>query len=329
MTPGKLALAAVRFLVCGLCVGVIAAAHGQQSFPTKPIRFITPFAPGGQTTILARLIGQKLTEAWGQPVIVDNRPGGNTIIGTETLARAAPDGYTLILTTNSHVIIPHLHAKLPFDPIKDFAAVSTLSSNETLLLVHPSFGVSSLQELIAVAKQKPGQLNYASLGTGGIQHLSSEMFNLVAGIDVRGIPYKGGGPAIIALIGGQVHMSIQGPATSLPHIKSGKVRALAITGSARWPVLPDLPTFAESGLPAYDMKYWQAILAPAATPRDLVQRIASEVTRIQNMPDTRERLISLGLDPWIATPAQFSGILLTEMAKYGKIIKAASIKLDQ
>jgi tripartite-type tricarboxylate transporter receptor subunit TctC len=329
MNPCTADIGFARALAAALLSLTAAAAVAQQPYPNKPMRFITPFAPGGQTSILARLFGQKLTESWGQPVIVDNRPGGNTIIGTEALARATPDGYTLIMTTNSHVIIPHLHAKLPFDPIKDFAPVAMISSNETLMLVHPAVPAQTLQELIALAKAKPGQLNYASLGTGGIQHLSSEMFNLAAGVKIQGIPYKGAGPAIVDLIGGQVQLSIQGPATSLPHVKSGKLRALAITGASRWSALPQVPTFAESGLPGYDMKYWQAVLAPAGTPSAIIEKLAAEIRRIQNLPDTRERLVSQGLDPWITTPAEFAALLKTEMAKYGKIIQAANIKLDQ
>jgi tripartite-type tricarboxylate transporter receptor subunit TctC len=321
-------LAATFCSVALVAMAGLGEAHAQSSYPTRPIRFITPFPPGGQTNLLARLIGQKLTESWGQPVIVDNRPGGNTIIGTETLFRAQPDGYTLIMTTNSHVIVPQLQS-VPFDPIKDFTPVATISSNETLMLIHPSVPANTLQDLIALAKTRPGKLNYASLGTGGIQHLSSEMFNLLAGVNIHAIPYKGAGPAIADLVGGQVHLSIQGTATSLPHVKSGKLKALAITGANRWPALPQVPTFAEAGLPGYDMKYWQAVLAPRATPAALVERIAKEISRILGTADTREVLVAQGLDPWITTPSQFATILLSEMAKYGKIIKAAKIKLDQ
>ena len=312
-----------------LSILALPSNAAEQAYPTKPIRFVVPFAPGGQSSLLARLLGQKLTERWGQPVILDNRPGGNTIIGTETLARSTPDGYTLMLTTNSHVIIPHLHQNLPFDAIRDFAAVSSTSSNETLMLVHPSVAATTLQELIALAMARPGKLNYASLGTGGIQHLASEMFNLVAGVQIQGIPYKGAGPAIIDLIGGQVQLSIQGPATSLPHIKSGKLRALAITGTTRWSVLPQLPTFTEAGLPTYDLKYWQAVLAPASTPNAIVEKVSREINSILATPDTRERLISQGLDPLILTSAQFAVMLKSELAKYGKIIKAANIKPEQ
>jgi len=302
-------------------------AEAQPAYPNKPIRFITPFPPGGTTNIIAHLIGQKLAEAWGQPVIVDNRPGGNTIIGTEALARATPDGYTLILTTNSHVIVPQLQ-KVPFDPLKDFTPIATISSNETLMLIHPSVQASTLQELIALAKSRPGKMNYGSLGSGGIQHLSSEMFNLVAGIDVRPIPYKGAGPTIIALVGGEVQMSIHGTATSLPQIKGGKLKGLAITGAQRWSQLPQVPTFAEAGLPGYDMKYWQAVLAPANTPKPIVDKLAAEIGRLQNVAEVRDKLISQGLDPWITPSAQLDQILRSEMVKYGKIIKAANIKLE-
>jgi len=318
--------AAVLVAACAIAVHS-SRAEAQSAYPNKPIRFITPFAPGGITTLLAHLVGQKLSESWGQPVIVDNRPGGNTIIGTETLAKAQPDGYTLILTTNSHVIVPHLQ-KVPFDPLKDFTPISTISSNETIMLIHPSVQANTLQDLIALAKSRPGKLNYASLGSGGIQHLSSEMFNLVAGISVQPIPYKGAGPAIAALLGGQVHMSVQGTATSLPQIRSGKLKGLAITGAQRWSQLPQLPTFTESGLPGYDMKYWQAVLAPGGTPAAVVEKLSTEIGRILNSAEVREKLVSQGLDPWINSSAQFPAILQTEMVKYGKIIKAANIKLE-
>jgi tripartite-type tricarboxylate transporter receptor subunit TctC len=320
------AAAAAMVLAGGLAAHVGDAA-AQSNYPTRPIRFIAPFAPGGTTTLLARLVGDQLTKAWGQPVIVDNRPGGNTIIGTELLARAQPDGHTLILTTTSHAIVPQLQ-KVPFDPIKDFAPIATIANNETLMLIHPSVPASTLKELIALAKSRPGKLNYAALGTGGIQHLASEMFKLAAGVDIQAIPYKGAGPAITALIGGQVHMSIQGTAPSLPHIKSGKLKALAITGDTRWAAAPQVPTFAEAGLPAYDQKYWQAILAPAGTPAPIVDKLSSEIGRMLTSSDLRERLIAQGMNPWVNDSAQLAGILKSEMAKFGKIIKAAHIKTD-
>jgi tripartite-type tricarboxylate transporter receptor subunit TctC len=274
--------------------------------------------------MLAQLVGQKLSEAWGQPVIVDNRPGGNTIIGTELLARAQPDGYTLILTTTSHVIVPQLQ-KVPYDLVKDFAPVGSISSNETLMLTHPGVPAKSLQELIALAKAQPGKLNYASLGSGGIQHLSNEMFNLAAGIKVQPIPYKGAGPAIAALLGGQVHMSIQGTAPSLPQIRAGKLLGLAITGSTRWSQLPNVPTFIEAGVPDYDSKYWQCILAPGGTPRAIVEKLSTELARIINSSEVRDKLLAQGMDPWIATPAQLAAALDKERVKYGRIIKAANV----
>lgn len=318
---------AVAMVLAGGLALQAGGATAQSNYPNKPIRFIAPFPPGGITTLLARLVGEKLTEAWGQPVIVDNRPGGNTIIGTELLARAQPDGYTLILTTTSHAIVPHLQ-KVPYDPLKDFAPVATIANNETLVLIHPSVPASTLQEFIALAKSRPGKLNYASLGTGGIQHLASEMFKLAAGVDIQAIPYKGAGPAITALIAGQVHMSIQGTAPSLPHIKSGKLKALAITGTSRWAAAPQVPTFAEAGLPAYDQKYWQAVLAPAGTPAPIVQKLSAEIGRMLTASDLRERLVAHGMNPWINTSAQLAEILNSEMMKFGKIIQAAQIKTD-
>lgn len=328
MKSSKVRIVFAAVIAIGLLVGRSSEAAAQPTYPNKPIRFIAPFAPGGTTTLLARLVGHELTKAWGQPVIVDNRPGGNTIIGTEILVRAQPDGYSLILTTNSHVIVPHLQ-KVPYDPLKDFAPIGTISSNETLILIHPAVQANTLQELIDLAKRRPGELNYAALGSGGIQHLSSEMFNLVAGIRVQPIPYKGAGPAIAALLGAQVHMSIQGPATSLPHIKSGKLKGLAITGASRWSQLPQVPTFAEAGLPDYDMKYWQAVLAPSGTPTAVVEKLSAELARVLAKSDVRDQLMAQGLDPWISGTAQFASILQSEMIKYGKIIEAANIKSNR
>lgn len=304
-------------------------ALAQTNYPTRPVRFLVPFAPGGQASLLARLIGQKLTESWGQPVIVDNRAGGGSIIGTDALAKATPDGYTLILTTNTHVILPHLHANLPFDVLKDFAAVASVGSNETIMLAHPTVGANTLQELIAIAKAHPGKLTYSSSGLGGIQNVASEMFNLAAGVSIRAIFYKGAGPAVADLVGGHVQTSIQGTATSLPHIKSGKLRGLAITGTTRWSALPNVPTFAEAGVPAYDIKYWQAVLAPAGTPHAIIDRLAREINRILATSEMRERMTSQGLDPWILTPTQFVAAMKADLAKYGKTIKAANIRLDQ
>ena len=281
-------------------------ALAQATYPTKPIRFISPFAPGGSTTAMARLIGQKLTESWGQQVIVDNRPGGNTIIGTDTLAKSTPDGYTIILTTNTHVINPSLIPKLPYDPIKDFAPVGTVYSSEFVLVINPTVPAGNLQELIALAKSRPGQLNYATTGAGGSGHLANELLNILAGIKTQHIPYKGAGPALVDLIGGQVQMFINNPLTVIPHIKSGRLKAIAITGEARVAALPQVPTFTEAGLPGLDVKPWFCVLAPAGTPKTIIDKLSTEIARIMAMPDVQDYLAKQGMDPFSSTPGTVS-----------------------
>jgi len=315
-------------LAAGVLIALAGAATAQQAYPNKPLRFITPYAPGGQTTVLGRLIGQALTESMGQPVIIDSRPGGNTIIGTEALFRSSPDGHTIMLMTPTHVTLPHLYQNLPFDAIRDFAPVATIFKNETILVLHPSAPASNLRELIALAKSKPGQINYSSLGIGGMQHIQCELFNQAAGITAQAIAYKGAGPAIADLVAGQVMFSIQSISTVIPHIKSGKLKAFAITGEARLAVLPQVPTFSEAGLPGYNEKSWVGVIAPAGTPRAITEKLSTEIARILAMPNMRERLYSQGVEPFISTPAQFAALLKADLARYGKIIKTANIKLE-
>lgn len=303
-------------------------AAAQQPYPNKPIRFILPFAPGGSTSILARLIGQKFTESWGQQVIVDNRPGGNTVIGTEALARSAPDGYTIIMVSSSHAINANLSLYTPYDPIKDFAPVATVASNEQLLVLHPSITATNLQELIALAKSKPGQLNYASAGTGGVLHLAGEMFSIMAGVKLNHIPYKGTGHALSDLLGGQVQLYFSPPINLLPQIKAGKLKAIAISGQSRLSALPQVPTFSEAGLPGFDAKFWQGVLAPAGTPKPIVDKLSSEIARILAMPDISEKLASQGAAPFISTPEQFAALIKADMARYAHVIKTANIKLE-
>jgi tripartite-type tricarboxylate transporter receptor subunit TctC len=303
-------------------------AIAQVPYPTRPIRFISPFAPGGSTTAMARLIGQKLTESWGYNVIVDNRPGGNTIIGTDALAKSTPDGHTIILTTNTHVINPSLFPKLPYDPIKDFAPVGNIYSSEFILVINPSVPANNLQELIALAKAKPGQLNYATTGAGGSSHLANELLNILAGIKTQHIPYKGAGPALVDLIGGQVQMFINNPLTVIAHIKNGRLRAIAVTGEARVPALPQVPTFTESGLPGLDVKPWFCVLAPAGTPKPVIGKLSTELARIIAMPDVQEYLAKQGMNPFSSTPEQLATLMKADMAKWAKVIKSANIKLE-
>lgn len=303
-------------------------AVAQQDYPNKPIRFITPYAPGGSTTILARMIAQKLSDTCGQQVFVENRPGGNNVIGSEALARSAADGYTIMLTSNSHVINPNLYPKLPYDPVKDFAPIGTVSRVEYVLVAHPSLPASTLEALIALAKAKPGQLNYATPGSGGPGHLATEMFSTMTGIKMHHIPYKGGGAMLIDLVGGQVDLGFATPIEFVPQIKSGKLKAIAVSGETRLPTLPQVPTFAEAGLPGLDIAFWQGIFAPGATPKGIVDKLSAELGRILSMPDIKEKLVFQGMEPFINTPDQFAALIKADLAKFAKLIKTANIRLE-
>ena len=276
-------------------------ALAQATYPTKPIRLIVPFPPGGSTTIMARLIGQKLTASWGQQIVVDNRGGGNTIIGSEALVKAPADGYTILLVTSTHVINPSL-LTTPYDAIRDFAPVATLVGTETLMVVNPALPANNLQEFIALAKAKPGQLNYASSGSGTTNHLAVELFSVLAGVRMQHIPHKGAGPAITDLIGGQVQMFTNNAVPLTPFVKSGRIRALAVSGETRLLSLPEVPTFTQGGLPGYEVKSWQGILAPARTPQVVIDRLSQEIGRILRAPDVRDNLLTLGADPFTSTP---------------------------
>ena len=316
-----------------ICAGLMLAAFAaavaaQPTYPDKPIRLITPYPPGGGTTAVARLVGQKLTESWGQQVLIDNRPGGNTIIGTDILAKSQPDGYTLILVISTHVIVPSL-LPVPYDPIKDFAPVATLGTSDYVLVVHPSVPVGNLKELFALAKTRPGKLNYGSTGSGGVQHLAVETMNIMAGITMQHIPYKGSGQLLPNLIGGEIQLSMQTPITAIGHIKSGRLKGIAYTGNARLPALPQIPTFAEAGMPGLEVTWWYGMLAPAGTPRRIIDKLSSEIARVLASPDITERLEALGTDPFISTPAKFAALLKSDMAKFARTIKAANIKAVQ
>jgi len=305
----------------------VNAAFAQQPYPSKPIRAIVPYAPGGAADTVARLLGPKLTEAWGQPIVVDNRPGGNTIIGTEALARANPDGYTIMVMVVAHVIVPNL-LRTPYDAIKDFATIGTISVSEQILVAHPSLQANTLQELIGLAKAKPGQLNYGSAGSGGLTHLVSEFFNVTTGIKTTHIPYKGAGPGITDLVGGQLQIYFATPVSVVAHVKSGRLKSIAITGDARSTMLPQVPTFAEAGLPGFEVKNWNGVLAPAGTPDAIVAKLSNELARILRLPDIRAKLVGQGLEPYITTPAEFGALMRSDLAKYAKIIRVANIKLE-
>ncbi len=317
----------VTLLAALLALAFAGAAIAQQSYPNRPIRFITPYAPGGSTSYMARLVGQHLTERWGQNVIVDNRPGGNTIIGIETLARSAPDGHTIVLATTTHAILSSI-TKTPYDPVRDFAPVATIGVAPQVLVLHPAVPANTVQEVIALAKAKPGQLNFASSGAGGPTHLSGELFNLVAGVRTQHIPYKGAGPAMIDLMGGQVQMFFSVPVNIIGHVKAGKLKAVAVTGSTRLTALPQMPTFAEAGLPGFDVKTWNGVLAPARTPKAIVDKLSAEIAAMLAQPATREKLNGIGMVPLVLTPDEFSAMIKSEITSYLKVVKAANIRIE-
>jgi tripartite-type tricarboxylate transporter receptor subunit TctC len=302
-------------------------ASAQANYPNHPIRILVPFPAGGSTDPLARLIGQKLTDAWGQAVIVDNRPGGNTVIGTEALTKYPADGHTLLYTASTHVINSILMPSLPYDSVKDFQPVCLIVRSEFVLVVHPSVPANNLQEFIALAKSKPGVLNYATSGNGNPNHLAGENFAQVAGVKLNNVPYKGGGPAITDLLGGQVQAMFSVPTSVAGHIKSGKLRALAYTGSKPLPGL-NVPTFAQAGLPNFDMNSWNGIFVAAGTPRPIVDKLAAEISKILAMPDVKEKFAAQGQDPYFLGPDQFAAMLASDRTKYANIIKTANIRMD-
>ena len=309
-----------------LCACVTTAA---QEYPVKTIRYIVPFAAGGMTDILGRVVGQKLTEAWGQQVIVDNRPGAAGGVGAAIAAKAPPDGYTLLGgTISSHAINVSLYSSLPYDPLRDFAPITLYVSLPNMLVVHPSLPVKSVKDVIALAKAKPKQLTYASAGSGTSQHLSGELFSMMSKVELTHVPYKGSAPGLADLVGGQVLMFFDNITTSLPLAKAGKIRAIAVTTAKRSSVHPELPTIAESGLPGYDVSSWQGVFAPAATPRPIISRLNAEIVRILAMPDVRERLTGLGADPVGNTPEQFAAYVKAEIAKWAAVVKQTGARVD-
>jgi tripartite-type tricarboxylate transporter receptor subunit TctC len=323
----KLCIAVTRILTAVVLLAFAGSVAAQQVYPNKPIRIIVPFPPGGSVDGIARLVGQKMTESWGQQMIVDNRGGGSTIIGTEALVKAKPDGYTLLFMNMAHITTPLL-MKTPYDPIKDFAPVTTTAKSEYLLALHNSVPVNNLQEFIALAKSKPGQVNYASSGQGGPAHLTAELFSIVAGVKMRHIPYRGGGPALTDLLGGQVQAGFNVPLNYISHIQSGKLKGIAITGETRLPALPQMPTFAEAGLPGYDSKVWFGVLAPVGTPKDIIDKLSTEIARIVTAPDLSKELVRQGMDPFVTTPSQFEALMKSDLEKYADVIKTANIKLE-
>ncbi|MEO8203045.1 MAG: tripartite tricarboxylate transporter substrate binding protein [Betaproteobacteria bacterium] len=316
-------------LLLAAAVLVFAGSALAQTWPSKPVRLIVPYPPGGSADILARAIGQKLAERLGQQVVIDNRPGAGTAIGAEATAKAAADGYTVMLgTVSSHAINPALTPGLKYDPVKDFAPVSLVASIPFALIVHPSLPVHSVKELIALAKSKPGALNFSSAGTGTSNHLAGELFKSMTGTFMVHIPYKGSAPALTDLIGGQVQLMFDLVLTTAPHVKSGAVRALAVTGRERSAALPGVPTVAESGVPGYEVSAWFGIFAPAGTPAAVIGTLNAETVKALRQPDLRDRMASQGAEPVTSTPEQFAAYVKEELAKWTRVVKASGMKVD-
>jgi len=301
------------------------AVHAQAPYPSKPIRFIVGFAPGATNDLVARLVGQKLTEQFGQTVVVENRGGANTAIASAQFVRAAPDGYTLMLNSPGHLTNPSL-MKLDFDSVNDFAFITQLAESVNLVIVHPSLPARSIKELIAISKPRPGQINYASSGTGTTVHLSAELFQYMTGVKWVHIPYKGGGLALQELIAGQTSLSFLNLPTAINIARAGKLRALATTGAKRAGAAPELPTVAESGVPGFEVTTMYGISVPAKTPRVIIDRLHGEIVRALNSPDLRGKLIEAGADPVGSTPEEYTAFIKSEIAKWAKVINAAGIK---
>ena len=320
-----------------VAIGVAAALPGgalaqratttAAAYPAKPIRIIVPFAPGGPNDLLARIVGQKLTERWSHQVIVDSRPGGGTVVGTEAAAKAAPDGYTLIMVSLATAVNVTLKKNLPYDTVKAFAPVVQIVSSPNLLVTHPSLPVRSVGDLVKLAKAQPGQINYASGGVGGATHLGGELLCLMSGTRMTHVPYKGATPATADLLGGHVSWMFVSVLPAIPQIRAGKMRALAVSGAKRSPALPQVPTVAET-LPGFEATSWYGLFAPAGTPRDIVEKINGEVARALTLPDVREQLQREGAEPVGESPERFEALFRSEIAKWGKVIRAAGITGD-
>jgi len=323
--PGQAAQWTRMTAIAILLIGALVAPLSAQTYPTRPIRLILPFPPGGPTDILGRILGARLGERLGQPVVPENRPGAGGNVGLEFAAKARPDGYTINIGSAALAIIPNLYRKLNYDPIKDFAPISLISKVPSVVVVHPSLPLKNLKEFVEYTKANPGKLNYGSGGVGTPSQLTAELFKILAKIDIVHVAYKGSGPALTALVSGEVSMQVLTTVAALPQVQAGKVRALAVFSNERHPLLPNVPTAKEAGIDNWEVITWYAILAPAGTPRDIVNRLNAEWIGVAAMPDTIEKMQKAGLEPLSGTPEQFSKFLKAEIARWGKVAKDANI----
>lgn len=319
------ALIQVLAIACGMAA---TSTHAQDAYPRKPIRFVVPWPPGGASDLIARLIGQKMSESMGQPVVIENRPGAGGMIGSEVVARSAPDGYTMLYgSTGPNAMNASLYKKMPYDPVKDFTPVTQVNVLPLVLMVNPGVPATSVKELIALAKSKPGQINYGSVGKGSAHHFAGEMFKSMAGIDIVHVPYKGSAPALLDLIAGRIQMHFDTIPAAAAHIKAGTVRAIAISSAQRASMLPDLPTVAEAGLPGYEMNAWQTVVVPAGTPTAVVNRLNQEIHKAMSTPEMRDRLAEMGAIVIMNSPEQEEARVRNEVAKWAKAVKDSGMEL--
>jgi tripartite-type tricarboxylate transporter receptor subunit TctC len=315
------------FGVAALAAAMMTAAHAQD-YPARPVRVVVPFSSGGPSEILGRLIGQKLTEVWGQQFIIDTRGGGGGTIGVDIVAKSAPDGYTVLLHTVGHVIAPALYSRLPYDAEKDFISVALAYRSQLLIVAHTSVPAKTVQELIALARSRPLAINYASSGNGGISHLAMHLFQTMAGVQMTHVPYKGMAPGLADVVAGQVQIVSPDPAVALPHVKSGRIHAIALTGAKRIPAAPQVPTVAESGLPGYEVNVWYAFYAPRGTPRAIVDKLNAGVVKAMNSPDIRERYLNEGAELSSFGATEFAEFSHQELVKWTKVVKDSGVRMD-
>jgi tripartite-type tricarboxylate transporter receptor subunit TctC len=315
-------------LLCSMASAADATAASPAAFPTHPIRLIVPYAPGGGADTLARGIAQKLSETLGYSIVIDNRGGGGTILGSDLAAKSAPDGYTIILVASTHAVMSSLHKKLPYDPIKDFAPIVRVASAPNILVLHPSIAAGSVKDLVELARSRPGQLVYASSGNGGGSHLAMELLRSMAHIELVHVPYKGTGPALIDLLSGQAKLMFGGMIGTLTHVRSGRLKALAVSSATRSPVVPELPTIAEAAFPGYEAATWYGVLAPAGTPVPIVRKLNAEIAATLNHPDLKQRMSSQGADPAPTSPEEFAAYIKSEVAKWAKVVKESGAHVD-
>jgi tripartite-type tricarboxylate transporter receptor subunit TctC len=319
------AVPGVAFL---LIASLIVSPSLAQDYPDKPVRIVVPFAPGGATDVLARLVGQKLGERWAQPVFVENRPGAGGNIGADQVAKSVPDGYSLLLGGVPHAISASLYSKLPYDLAKDLTAIAEIASFPSVIVLHPSLPAQSVKELIALARARPGQLSFGSAGVGSPNHLALELFDTMAGVSMTHVPYKGSGQLIGDLLAGQVQLASMGTPVALPHVQSGKLRAIAVTGAARSSLLPEVPTVSEAGLPGFEVTSWYGVFGPAGLPAKIVAKLNSGIGAAVTAPDVRERLAALGAEPSLKAPDEFGRYVREEIAKWAKVVKDSGAKAD-